>query len=102
MRLRHAAALALVVLSACATSSLMNGWVGKPESQLLAAWGKPDKDAALAGGGKVDTWVRTDWLHDCEKTFTIDPKGTIVGWSDSDCPIWNDTPPVKPGPALPN
>ncbi len=102
MKLRNAAALALAVFSACATRALMNNWVGKPESQLLAAWGAPDKHAALADGGKTDTWVTQSLLHDCERTFTVNPKGTIVGWTYNDCPVLNDTPPVKSGPAPPN
>ena len=91
MKRRHAAVLALVVLfGACATQkSVMESWVGKPESDLLARWGAPDRTAEISNGGKVDTWV-TEWnnnygLQTCRKTFTMDGDGIVVQWAYSGC-----------------
>jgi hypothetical protein len=98
MKPRHAAAFALV-LSACAASRNnpeLKGWVGQPESKLIASWGAPDETATLADGGKIDTWT-TGWegLQDqfghrrpmtCRKMFTIDANGTVSRWKLVDCP----------------
>lgn len=87
MKLRHAVALGLLFSACTTTASVMKSWVGKPESQLLESWGAPDKDAALAYGGKVDTWVSV-WgepPHTCRKTFTVNSEGTIVKCVYSDC-----------------
>jgi hypothetical protein len=90
MKLRHVAAFALVLcLDACTTKSAMNSWIGRPESQLLASWGAPDRTARFPDGRKVDTWVTT-WsddfgLHTCRKTFTVGAEGTVLKSEYSDC-----------------
>jgi hypothetical protein len=91
---RNIAVLALVfLLSACATTSTRNdvikGWIGVPESRLLASLGAPDRTAALSDGGKVDTWL-TDWndregMHTCRRTFTVDSRGKVIHQSLFDC-----------------
>jgi hypothetical protein len=90
MKPSYAAAFALAVcLGACTTKSAMNSWIGRPESQLLASWGAPDKTASFPDGGKVDTWVTT-WsddfgMHTCRKNFTVSGGGTVVKSEYSDC-----------------
>ncbi len=90
MKLRHAAAFALVVcLDACTTKSAMNSWIGRPDSQLITSWGTPDRTASFPDGAKVDTWVTT-WrddfgMHTCRKTFTVGAGGAVVKAEYSDC-----------------
>lgn len=94
MKLRHAVALALLFSACTTTASVMKSWVGKPENQVLARWGAPDRQVALADGGKVDTWVTTGGtaeygLHTCRQTFTVNSEGTIVKWAYNGCPDSN-------------
>ncbi len=80
-------------------ASAMQSWVGKPESVLIGVWGVQNASAAIADGGKVDTWVTnwdsTMWIgqsyaesvaHSCRKSFTINSEGTVTSWAYNDCP----------------
>ena len=94
MKLRHAAAVALVVcLDGCTTKAAMNSWIGRPESQLIASWGAPDKTGSFPDGRKVDTWITT-WsddfgLHTCRKVFTVSAQGTVLKSEYSDCEFFD-------------
>lgn len=100
VRLQLLLALALTALfasTACTTAlqKNMQTWVGSTESQLLQAWGAPDRTQTLADGSKVDTWVDT-WnsssgqRYQCRKTFSVAPSGEVTKWSFTGCPkhIW--------------
>jgi hypothetical protein len=80
MKIRHAAALALV-FCACSTApsrSIPAGWIGQPESSLVAYYGKPEETSALPDGGKIDVFMmmRVEQNYEptvtCRDTFTLD------------------------------
>jgi hypothetical protein len=86
---------ALCVLAAffaggCAsTGDTDKGWVGRPESELVAAWGKPDSAVSKEDGRKILTWTSfqsAGQVVPCRQSFTISPEGIVEDLSSSNCP----------------
>jgi hypothetical protein len=91
----RAALLSLVLVAGLAlacvsSSSVMQSWVGKSSSELITAWGAPDKTAALDGGASAMTWVTVSGnqygVATCRRTFVADVQGVVRRWSYSGCP----------------
>ena len=74
--------LGLLFLAGCANPEIAYSWRGEPVDALIAAWGEPSTDAALADGAReiVYTYERTVQLVDfrCAATFRAGPEGIIV------------------------
>jgi hypothetical protein len=70
------------------TASTAKGWVGKPASELVAAWGQPDSTVALEDGRKVLTWLSYEspgTVVPCRQSFTVSPDGTVEEFTASNC-----------------
>src|SRR5690349_3843500 len=99
-RMRRVIASALVMLAGCSVhrlSTVMDPWVGKPEADLVAKWGAPDRRADLAGGEAVLTWVkgRESALNpdgesashrSCQVSVRVSAAHVIQSWSSVGCP----------------
>jgi hypothetical protein len=76
-------------------STTMQEWVGKPDAELIAQWGAPDRTATLGDTARVLTWITT-WnsaddgepptMTECRRSFTISRAGQITRWSAGGCP----------------
>ena len=103
-----------IVVTACATEAeykrVMENWIGDPETELVSAWGVPDRVHEAEDGGRLITYDRrrqakwmssTDGVYDdatdlytgntfefathsanyqCETTFTVE-NDTITAYS---------------------
>lgn len=81
----------------------MKSWVGKSETELVAKWGAPSRSYKTMDGSReltynytrtssgpgyvwYDSWGRAHYSHPTkhqkklERSFTIDPNGTIVAY----------------------
>jgi hypothetical protein len=105
-------AIAFMMLTACQGSPVgnmmrserqktladtMQGWVGKNESELMAAWGAPTSSYQSKDGSVVATWKESSIVHDnssstgyktrnCVKTFLVDAEGVLSKWKYEHCP----------------
>jgi len=86
------------LVTSCATTRSYENWIktfeGKKEGELTREFGRPNKVQALADGGKMLTFVKSEDPHlvrdpaskktvvlpDCRTTFLIDGSGNVVGW----------------------
>lgn len=95
-------AISLALAGCASTTSVLQGWVGAPESELLRSWGGPNLVTESTGGVKefeyAEEWFITvpDRLSDlpgqlstleyvehrfwCRTRFEISGEGTIVGF----------------------
>lgn len=76
---------------ACVTSSsVMQSWVGKSSSELIAVWGAPDNTARLENGSSAMTWINVfgnqQGVGTCRRTFVADASGVVSRWSYTGCP----------------
>ena len=79
------------LLTSCAsTKSVMKGWLGRTESELVSAWGAPDTSLDTRDGVRALTWEKR-WgqygQNTCRKSFTVNASGTIISYSYSGC-LW--------------
>lgn len=78
---------ALLTAAACVTrtSTVMNSWLGKSETDLVSSWGAPERSLNLTDGGKVLTWTKdreaAGIRFHCEYTFTVSPLGSVTRWN---------------------
>ena len=72
-----------------AYESALGPWVDRPEEDLVAAWGVPERSQRLTDGGQVLEYRRFDKAGNllCSTLFTSDIYGKIRTWSyrGSDC-----------------
>ncbi len=55
-------------------------WLGSPEHELVAAWGKPDQSTEEEeDGSKVLTWTALGDV--CQRRFVVNSRGTVVSFS---------------------
>lgn len=61
----------------------LSRWVDKPEEDLVAAWGVPDRSQRLTDGGQALEYRRIDPTGHllCSTLFTSDVYGDIRTWS---------------------
>jgi hypothetical protein len=97
-----AAALAVLSLSACVPwhsspgpgygstappggsyEQALDGWLNRPEADLIAAWGVPERSQRLTDGGQALQFVRSDGEGHvlCTTLFTSDMTGLIRTWT---------------------
>ena len=63
-------------------------WKGKPEQELVVAFGIPDKSHVMAGGSRVLEYSKTESGRlVCTTRFTITSGGRVDGWwyKGTDC-----------------
>ena len=98
---RRGAALtvaAVAMLAACSSApsrtnpgayeAALQQWVGRSETELINAWGVPDKSQLLSQGGQVLEYDTRDGKNvTCSTLFTSNLTGTIERYSfrGSDC-----------------
>ena len=90
----------LVALAACQTPNQMDGWIGKPEKDLIASVGQPQREVLNSDGSKKLVWEEQQWyratgasktsfpvshISVCRKSFTIDKAGIILSWQFEGC-----------------
>jgi hypothetical protein len=82
--------LAVFLAGGCAYREGVNSkWVGRPVSELVSVWGKPDSTLNLEDGRKVMIWSsfqRPEQVIPCKQSFTVNAEGTVEQFSSSDCP----------------
>ncbi len=88
-------AIAVSATSCITTSSTMESWVGKPESELLSIWGLPDSSRKLDDGRVIHTWKtiggKRNSVRTCRQTFTISTNGKVEHWGYKGCGRWQPT-----------
>ena len=71
-------------------NSVLQSWVGKSESELIANWGEPDLTNTFANGEKISTWIDQGknqyGPYTCQKSMTINHKHTITKGTSRGCP----------------
>jgi hypothetical protein len=74
--------LGLIFLAACANPEIAYSWRGEPVDALIAAWGEPSTDAALADGAREIAYIHEETVQfvdfRCAATFQVEPDGVIV------------------------
>ena len=88
-------ALAAVLATGCASRATLDArydaslapWTGASRAQLLAAWGKPQADATLAGGDESLVYVAHHALEDPGRPAVVVASGVHGGIVDSGMPI---------------
>jgi len=92
---RRGAALtlaAVAMLAACSSApsrtnpgayeAALQQWVGSSETELINAWGVPDKSQLLSQGGQVLEYDTRDGKNvTCSTLFTSNLTGTIERWN---------------------
>lgn len=82
------AACLLLFVGCATTESIMQSWVGHPESELVSKWGAPHRVIDTRDGKRVVTWERR-WgqygQNTCRQSFTVDEAGIIRQWSYDGC-----------------
>jgi hypothetical protein len=86
----------LLVLVGCATpnsgvqsNSTMPSWMDRTEGELVSLWGTPNKTSSTPDGKRILTWETKAGDYGqltCIRTFTVNQKGIIKGWSYENCP----------------
>ena len=88
---------ALLALSACQTVTTkidktteqekneLSQWLNKPESDLKSFFGQPDKVKFLKTRNRNYIYVTKKYKIKCERTFEINPKNMVVGFSSKNC-----------------
>lgn len=77
------------MLAGCAdTPGEMRPFVGKSDSQLLSAWGAPDRVAPMSDGNRVATYNRRnmDGGIICQRNFVIGSNNIVKSVSHN-CPM---------------
>jgi len=61
----------------------LSRWIDRPEEDLIAAWGVPERSQALTDGGQVLEYQRADASGRllCSTLFTSDVYGKIRVWT---------------------
>jgi hypothetical protein len=61
----------------------LDGWLNRPEADLVATWGVPERSQRLTDGGQALQFVRTDGEGHvlCTTLFTSDMTGLIRTWT---------------------
>lgn len=72
-----------ILLVGCASGNVMSSWTGHSATDLVFAWGAPDRQQRLEDGRQV---IAYDYTHsvagtsyECEATFQVNAKGIVVG-----------------------
>ncbi|MCA9472101.1 MAG: hypothetical protein MRJ96_01775 [Nitrospirales bacterium] len=84
-------ALLLIGAAGCKNNnSVLQTWVGKSESELIANWGNPDLRNTFANGEKIYTWIDQGKNQygpfTCQKSMTINHNHTITKGISRGCP----------------
>ena len=89
------AALSLTLVTGCATETkfrrMLDGWVGKRDSDLVVRMGPPEKSFVAADGSKVLQWTAEhDLVMHCTMNFVISPAGKVASYSfdGNSCRSW--------------
>jgi hypothetical protein len=80
----------LIILSGgCnSTSNSSSNWIGKQDSELIAAWGEPDNTITLQDGRKILSWDiynNPSQVVPCRQSFTISADGKVEDFTTSNC-----------------
>ena len=87
----------LLALSACQTVTTkidktteqekkeLSQWLNKPESDLKSFFGQPDKVKFLRTRNRNYIYVTEKYKIKCERTFEINQKNMVVGFSSKNC-----------------
>ncbi|MHC4624370.1 MAG: hypothetical protein ACYS4W_10775 [Planctomycetota bacterium] len=79
--------------------------MGRPLTELAAAWGKPDGTVLLEDGRKLVTWtsfVSAGQVLPCRRSFTVSADGVLERFASSYCPPRHGRPIYRtPGGAFP-
>jgi len=99
--------LASVLVSGCTfTGNMDRQWIGRPESELVAALGEPDSTLSLEDGRKVLVWTSFEnpgQVVHCRRYFTISIQGIVEHFASSECspertpPFYKKVPDSLPG-----
>ena len=88
---------ALLALSACQTVTTkidktteqekkeLSQWLNKSEADLKIFFGQPDKVEFLKTRNRNYIYVTKKYKIKCERTFEINPKNMVVGFSSKNC-----------------
>src|SRR5690349_17043724 len=90
--LRIAGVAVVLATAACGSSSehftpaayetVLQQWTGRSETDLINAWGVPDKSQLLSGGGQVLEYdTHKGDKTTCATLFTSNLTGTIERWT---------------------
>jgi hypothetical protein len=63
----------------------LSQWLNKPESDLKSFFGQPDKVKFLKTRNRNYIYVTEKYKIKCERTFEINPKNMVVGFSSKNC-----------------
>ena len=75
----------------------MASWLGHDANQLIDKWGPPRSTFVMPNGNTMYTWawsreryvasgnVVNGGTQTCEKTFTVNPEGTVIRWRYRNC-----------------
>jgi len=94
MRALASATALCLGLSACASVGSMaqanQVWVGRPLSEIVAAWGPPAQSFSAEDGGSIHSWsmviVRRRRSEECRRSLLVDGQGFIRRWLYDTCP----------------
>lgn len=88
--------LLVLLVAGCATTrryqAMLQGWVGRPTTELISQWGTPTSTSNLADGSQLFVYSQIDeetrektarnlagYTPSCRTTFQV-RQGTVVGW----------------------
>ena len=63
----------------------LSKWLNKPEGDLKALFGQPDKIEFLKTRNRNYVYITEKYKIKCERKFEINPKNVIVGFSSKNC-----------------
>ncbi len=63
----------------------LSKWLNKPEGDLKALFGQPDKIEFLKTRNRNYVYITEKYKIKCERKFEIDPKNIVVGFSSKNC-----------------
>ena len=59
----------------------MDGWVGRPISEITSVWGPPTKTSSRGNNGKQYTYHLNKLDPSCWHHWQVDAQGIITGYS---------------------
>tara|TARA_B100000780_G_C20863941_1_gene343534 strand:- start:300 stop:605 length:306 start_codon:yes stop_codon:yes gene_type:complete len=63
----------------------LSKWIGKTETELTSALGKPDKIDFENSGNRNYVYVSKKLRIKCERKFEINPSNMVLGYNSKNC-----------------
>lgn len=65
-------------------------WLGRPLTELVAAWGPPVQSFKAEDGGSIHSWsmiiIKRRRSEECRRSVRVDQGGVIERWLYDNCP----------------